>query len=312
MIQKSKIHSTFLRLALSTSILMLGLTTTTTTATAQMKDVASSQQLPTKNEMIVAYYGRPGFKSLGVLGQHSLEAIIPIIQKKANAYKKASGNQNIVPAFDIIHGLAAADPGRRGDYIIPLSHKKLMPYIYAAQKHGFAVFIDTQLGKMTPLEAVKSLLKYLKYPNVHLAIDPEFEVKNLHVRPGKKIGHVSGQQVNQVQAAMTDYLKKNGIKEKKMLVVHMFKHTMLSNKDALKTYKNIKLIFNLDGHGSPSLKVNIYNNIYKHSTANKVAGGFKLFFGEDKPRLMTPKEVLGLKSVSGVKIKEMPKFINYQ
>ena len=187
-----------------------------------------------------------------------------------------------------------------------------MPYINAAQKHGFAVFIDTQLGKMTPLEAIKPVLKYLKYKNVHLAIDPEFEVKNLNVRPGKKIGHISGQQVNQVQAAMTDYMKKNGITEKKILVVHMFRHTMLSNKSALKSYNNIDLIFNLDGHGSPRLKVDIYNGIYKHRTANKVAGGFKLFFDEDKPRLMTPKQVLGLESVSGVKIKEMPKFINYQ
>ena len=39
---------------------------------------------------------------------------------------------------------------------------------------------------------------------------------------------------------------------------------------------------------------------------------FKLFFDEDKPRLMTPKQVLGLESVNGVKMKEMPKFINYQ
>ena len=309
MIKKSKIYSTLTSMTMSVAITVLGLTTT---ATARMKDVASSEQLPTKNAMIVAYYGRPGVKSLGVLGQHSLESIIPIIQKKANAYKKASGNQNVIPGFDIIYGLAAADPGRRGDYIIPLSNKKLMPYINAAEKHGFAVFIDTQLGKMSPVEAIRPVLKYLKYKNVHLAIDPEFEVKNLNVRPGKKIGHISGQQVNQVQAAMTEYMKKNGITEKKILVVHMFRHTMVGAKLAVKKYNNIDLIMNLDGHGSPRLKIDIYNAIYTKRAAHKVAGGFKLFFNEDKPRLMTPKQVLGLESVSGVKIKEMPKFINYQ
>jgi hypothetical protein len=72
------------------------------------------------------------------------------------------------------------------------------------------------------------------------------------------------------------------------------------------------MIFNLDGHGSPRLKVAIYNDIYTHRIAHEVAGGFKLFFDEDKPRLMNAKEVLGLKSVCGVKMKEMPKFINYQ
>ena len=165
---------------------------------------------------------------------------------------------------------------------------------------------------MTPLQAVQPVLKYLQYENVHLAIDPEFEVHGLDLRPGKIIGHVTGHQINQVQAAMTDYLDKNGIKEKKILLVHMFRHTMVTNKDDLKTYDQIDLVFNLDGHGSPRLKVDIYNNIYKKRIANEVAGGFKLFFNEDKPRLMTPKQVLGLESVSGVKMKEMPKFINYQ
>ncbi len=309
MLEKSKIHSVLAGLTLSVAISVLGLTST---ASAQMKDVAKSQQLPTKNEMIVAYYGRPGVKSMGVLGQHSIEALVPIVQAKTNEYKKASGNQNIVPGFDIIYGMASAAPGRDKDYIINISHDKLMKYINAAQKHGFVVFIDTQLGKMTPVEAIRPLLKYLKYDNVHLAIDPEFEVHGLDVRPGKVIGNISGNQVNQVQEAMTNYMNKNGITEKKMLLVHMFRHTMVSNKSQLKTYDNIDMIFNLDGHGAPKLKVDIYNAIYTERRSHQVAGGFKLFFQEDKPRLMTPKEVLGLKSVPGAKMKEMPKLINYQ
>ncbi len=309
MIEKSNIHSNLVSMSMAIAISLLGLTTT---VSAELKNVAKSQQLPTKNEIIVAYYGRPGVKSLGVLGQHSLEAIIPIIQKKANAYKKASGNPNVVPGFDIIYGLAAADPGRSGNYLIPLSSKKLMPYINASKEHGFMTFIDTQLGKLTPLQAVQPVLKYLQHKNVHLAIDPEFEVHGLDMRPGKIIGHVTGKQINQVQAAMTDYMQKHNIKEKKMLIVHMFRHTMVTNKQDLKTFDNIDLIFNLDGHGSPRLKTNIYNAIYTKRVAHEVAGGFKLFFDEDKPRLMTPKEVLGLKPVSGGQIKEMPKFINYQ
>jgi hypothetical protein len=309
MLEKSKIHSVLAGLTLSVAISVLGLTST---ASAQMKEVASSQQLPTKNEMIVAYYGRPGVKSMGVLGQHSIASLIPIVKARVREYKKASGNQNIVPGFDIIYGMASSSPGRDKDYIINLSHDKLMEYISAGQKHGFVVFIDTQLGKMTPIEAIRPLLKYLKYDNVHLAIDPEFEVHDLSVRPGKVIGNISGNQVNQVQEAMTNYMKKHGIKGKKMLLVHMFRHTMVSHKSQLKTYNNIDMIFNLDGHGSPKLKVDIYNAIYTERRSMQVAGGFKLFFQEDKPRLMTPEEVLGLKSVPGAKMKEMPKLINYQ
>lgn len=304
-----KKRSSLVSMVLSISSL---LTVSLTTASAELKQIDSVEQLPVKNEMIVAYYGRPGVKSLGVLGQHSLEDIIPMIKAKANEYKKVSGNQNVVPGFDIIYGLAAADPGRNKDYIIPLSSEKLMPYIEAANEHGFAVFIDLQLGEMTPVEAIRPVLKYLKYNNVHLAIDPEFEVHGLDIPPGKIIGHVSGKEVNQVQAAMVDYMVKNNITEEKILLVHMFRHTMLTNKEDLRTYDKIDLVFNLDGHGSPRLKVDIYNGIYTHRVANEVAGGFKLFFDEDKPRLMTPEEVLGMNSVSGVKIKDTPKYINYQ
>ncbi len=272
-----------------------------------------AEQLPTRDEIIVAYYGRPGVSSLGVLGQYPLETLMPKIKAKAAEYTKVTGNQNIVPAFDIIYGLAAADPGRDKDYIIPLSDDKLMKYINAANANGFAVFIDLQLGKMTPAEAVKPVLKYLKYKNVHIAIDPEFEVHGLSVAPGKLVGHITGDEVNQVQSAMTDYLNENGIQEEKILVVHMFRGSMIQDKKSIKHYEKIKLIMNLDGHGSPKLKVSIYNNLYTESVAAKVAGGFKLFFQEDKPSLMTPKQVLGMESVKGgVKIKEAPKYINYQ
>ena len=69
---------------------------------------------------------------------------------------------------------------------------------------------------------------------------------------------------------------------------------------------------NLDGHGSPKLKIGIYNGLYTGAVSAKVAGGFKLFFKEDKPSMMTPKQVMGMESVEKVKIKEPPKYINYQ
>jgi hypothetical protein len=270
-----------------------------------------TDQMPIKNEMIVAYYGRPGVSSLGVLGKYPIGKLKSIIKTKVAQYKKATGNHNIVPAFDIIYGLASSEPGRHKDYIIHLNSKKLDPYIKAAEQEGFNLFIDTQLGKHTPQDAIHHMLKYLKHHNVHIALDPEFEVSNLEVRPGKKIGHITGEWINKVQAIMDKYMKENGIKEKKMLVVHMFRHGMVTSKSVVKHYKNIDLIMNLDGHGSPKLKIGIYNAIYSKLPAQKVAGRFKLFFNEDHP-MMTPRQVMGLESVQGAKIKYPPKFINYQ
>jgi hypothetical protein len=126
----------------------------------------SQQQLPSGDELIVGYYGRPGAASLGVLGQHTIEQLVPIIKAKSDEYDQINGDQKVTPAFHLIYGLATSDPGRSKDYILPLSSETLMEYINAAQSHGFLVFIDSQLGALTPVEAVKPVLKYLKYKNV--------------------------------------------------------------------------------------------------------------------------------------------------
>ena len=297
--------------------LTLALLTAATFATASYaaspplyKSVKNDDQMPLKNELIVAYYGRPGVKALGVLGQHPIGELKGLIKQRAEQYAKITGKK-VLPAFDIIYGLASAEPGAHHDYIIHLNSKKLQPYIEAAQNEGFNLFIDIQLGKHTPQDAVMHVLKYLKYHNVHIAIDPEFEVSNLNVRPGKKIGHIEGEWVNKVQALMEQHMKEHNITEKKMLVVHMFRHSMVEDKAKVRYYDNIKIVMNLDGHGSPRLKINIYNGIYQKVHAERVAGGFKLFFNEDNP-LMTPRQVMGLESVQGARIKHPPKYINYQ
>ena len=297
---------------LSSLVLLSAAATISTAAEHPMlKDESKiSDQLPIKNELIVAYYGRPGAASLGVLGQYPIEKLKPIIKKRAAEYAKVTG-RHTVPGFDVIYGLASASPGPHKDYIIHLGSKKLEPYIEAAENEGFLLFIETQLGEHMPQDAIHHILKYIIHHNVHIAIDPEFEVSNLDVRPGKKIGHIEAAWVNKVQAIMDTYMRENNITEKKILVLHMFRHTMVENKETLRHYDNIDLIFNLDGHGSPKLKIDIYNGIYKKEYADRVAGGFKLFFKEDHP-MMTPKQVMGMEPVQGTKIKYTPKYINYQ
>jgi hypothetical protein len=272
----------------------------------------SQPQLPTGDDMMLGYYGRPGAASLGVLGQHSIAELMPLIRAKADEYDQINGDAGVKPVFHLIYGMAAGDPGWNKTYLLPLSEKILMEYIDAAQNNGFLVIIDTQLGAMTPIEAVKPLLKYLEHDSVHFAIDPEFEVNGLDVPPGKVIGHVSGEQINQVQSAMADYMVENGIKEDKILMVHRFTEGMIKNPDTVRPYDQIDLIMNLDGHGSPGLKVRVYNTLYTQTAAAKVSGGFKLFFQEDKPTMMTPKQVLGLEQVGKTSIKQPPAYINYQ
>ena len=261
-------------------------------------------------DLIVSYYGRPHSR-VGVLGRYSVESAVRKIRAKAAEYKKLAGVEKVTPGFDIIYDLATSSPGRDGNYIAALPEKSLMRYIDAAEKNNFIVVLDLQLGKKTPASSVKSVLKYLKHKSVHIAIDPEFYVGNLKVRPGKKIGHISAAQVNAAQKIVSDYLHKNGI-GRKFFIVHMFTNGMVRHKSSLKNFDNIDLIANLDGHGSPTLKINIYNGLYTRSLAAKASSGFKLFFTEDKPYMMSPAQALGLKKAQGRRIKTRPHFINYQ
>jgi len=279
-------------------------------------DISSTDQslraLPSNYNMIVALYGRPHVKTLGTLGQQSLEQTIQKAKAKAKLYEKALGNgKNVTPGFDLIYEMATSSPGKNGKYVITLNHDTLLEYIKAAQKNGIVVFVDVQLGKKSPAEAVKPLLKYLKYDNVQIAVDPEFSVDNLTVRPGKKIGSITGTQINKVQNLMRDYIKANGIKDDKILLVHMFTEHMVTDKKAIRYTDRVHLVMHLDGHGSPALKIKTYNGLYTDARASKVVGGFKVFYKQDKP-MMTPKQVLGLEPVSNRKVKDMPKIITYQ
>ncbi len=279
-------------------------------------DVSSTNQslreLPSNYNMIVALYGRPHIKTMGTLGQQPLAQTIQKAKAKAKLYEKVLGNgQHVTPGFDLIYEMATSSPGKNGKYVITLNEKTLLEYITAAQKNGIVVFIDVQLGKKSPAQAVKPLLKYLKYDNVHIAVDPEFSVDNLKVRPGKKIGSITGTQINAVQHMMRDYIKANGIKDDKIFLVHMFTEHMVTDKKAVKYTDRVHLVMHLDGHGSPALKIKTYNGLYNAARASKVVGGFKVFYKQDKP-MMTPREVLGLEPVRNRRVKDMPKIITYQ
>ncbi len=246
------------------------------------------------------------------MGQQPLAQTIQKVKEKAKLYEKALGNgQKVTPGFDLIYEMATSSPGKNGKYVITLNHNTLLEYITAAQKNGIVVFIDVQLGKKSPAEAVKPLLKYLKHDNVHIAVDPEFSVDDLSVRPGKKIGSITGTQINEVQHMMRDYIKANGIKDDKILLIHMFTEHMVTDKKAIKFTDRVHLAMHLDGHGSPALKIKTYNGLYTDTRAGLVAGGFKVFYKQDKP-MMTPRQVLGLEKVSNKKVRDMPAIVTYQ
>jgi hypothetical protein len=265
-----------------------------------------------KEKLLIGYYGRPNTKSLGILGQSDIDGLVSKMIDKKNYFEKELNNKvEIQMAFHIIYGLATPDPGKRNNYMLRMSEKSLMQYINRAQIEGFKVIIDLQLGANTPVEALQGVLKYLKYDHVHLALDPEFKIpKHRRYPPGKYIGHIFAQDLNDAQELISNYLSEHNL-GKKELIVHMFHDRMLRNKEDVKVYDNIKLIYNIDGHGDPAVKIKIYNHLYTEDELDIAKSGFKIFYHADT-HIMTPKQIMGWEKARGRQLWTKPYYINYQ
>ena len=242
------------------------------------------------NNDIFALYGKPDAYTMGILGQYSIEELEPIMNEFVKIYEKANKERGIIPAFYIIYGTCW--PG--GDIGI-LSTATVKKYIEFAAQRGWYVYIDHQIGKYTVEQAMNAILPFLKYPNVHLALDPEWHTS----QPMKIIGSVTAEEINCAQNMMNKYITENNIQGRRMLVIHQFNAVMIKNRFNIKTdYERVQLIHCADGFGSPQLKKESY--AYNAAAKNIPLKSFKLFLkptvagaGYDNP-LMKPEEVFNL------------------
>ena len=242
------------------------------------------------NNTVVAFYGHPFSQKMGILGLFPKEEIAAQVKGWARQYDEVNGPDGAIAAFYIIYGTCW--PGGDIGY---LKDSVLEEYIQYALSQNMIVFVDHQIGKYTVKEAMEKILPFLKYPNVHLAIDPEWRT----LIPMKEIGSISADELNQAEKMMQDYIVANDIPGIRMLVVHQFHEKMIREREKVRAdQERVLLVHTADGFGSPSLKKSTYSMISKAD--NMPVKGFKLFFksdfpfaGYDKP-LLSPQEVMEL------------------
>lgn len=243
-----------------------------------------------EDALIVAFYGHPRSKAMGILGEYPLQQMARKLMAVAKQYDDANGPQPVLPAFHIIYATVFenADVGI-------LNEEILLRYIEFAEEHGFVVFIDHQLGRHDVLKSVQSMLPYLRYESVHLAIDPEWSTP----KPGREIGSVTAQEINDAQQLIQDYLIDHDLPGNRMFVVHQFNWRMIEDREMVRTdFDRVRLVHNADGFGSPAAKIDSWE--FNLLARNIPVKGFKLFYpkswrdgGFDHP-LMTVEEVMEL------------------
>ncbi|MER2063916.1 MAG: hypothetical protein ABS873_04645 [Alkalibacterium sp.] len=196
-----------------------------------------------------------------------------------------------VPAIYLVYGTV-----QPGGEVARMNHDLVMSYIEAAYERGVLVYIDHQMGRHHPTYAIQEIQSFLRYPNVHLALDPEWRTE----RPMQEVGHITGQEINDVQGIMQNYIDSNDIPGKRQFVFHQFVEKMIHDVEALSSdYDSVIVVHNTSGWGSPDGKRATHERVTEASPIPDK--GFKLWYHySDDPGvhydnpLMTPEEVLNL------------------
>ncbi|CAN5918836.1 hypothetical protein BH24BAC1_BH24BAC1_37980 [soil metagenome] len=151
----------------------------------KMPEPMAGSVLPQKR--IIAYYGNPLSKRMGILGELPPEEMLARLDKEVAAWEKADPSTPVQPALHMVAVTAQGQPGKGAKYRLRMTDATIQKVMDWAEKRNAIVFLDIQVGHSTLQEEVPALEKFLMLPNVHLGVDAEFSMKDGSV-PGRKIG----------------------------------------------------------------------------------------------------------------------------
>ena len=247
--------------------------------------------LPEKR--IIAFYGNPLSKRMGILGQIAPDSMLAQLDREVAAWSEADTLTPVQPALHLIAVVAQADAGRDGKYRLRMDSAFIERVYSWAQRRNALLFLDLQLAHSTLAEEMRRLTPFLKRPDVHLGIDPEFAMKR-GGKPGQRIGTLDARDVNEATAFLAELVTANQLPPK-VLVIHRFTKPMLTNYDKIVLDPRVQVVIHMDGWGPPWMKRESYRRFVAQYPVQYT--GFKLFYRNDTKGgsvLMKPKDVLAL------------------
>jgi hypothetical protein len=266
---------------------------------ARVTEAAAKQAAPPKppelplggrtifpNFRVVAYYGAPQSHELGALGIGSPDAAGRRLRKQAKPYARKT--RPVMLAFELIATVANADAGEDGLYRTRQTDAIVRRYLRAARRAKALLVLDIQPGHADFMDEVRHLDRWLREPDVGLALDPEWHTPG--AQPGTVIGSVNASVVNQVSAHLAKIVRDGNLPEK-LFVVHQFTPDMIRGKAQVVQRPGLATTMNVDGFGDRANKVAKYREFTHDGT--HFHRGFKLFYEEDSG-LMRPRSVVAL------------------
>jgi len=253
---------------------------------------------------IVAYYGNFYSTRMGALGEYEPEEMKRRLLADVAKWEQADPETPVMPAIDYIAVVAQADAGADGMYRNRMPDSEIQKAVTLAQEIGGIVILEIQPGLANLQGEIEALEDWLKLPQVHVAIDPEFVMKTGD-RPGTVIGSVNAADVNNAIVYLDSLVATYNLPPK-VLLVHRFTGPMVKQAADIIPTPTTQVVIVMDGWGAPGNKFATYNQIVAPEPVQFT--GFKIFYKNDlKPPsqgLLTPAEILTLSP--------RPIFIQYQ
>ena len=253
---------------------------------------------------VVAYYGNPRSRRMGVLGEYPRDEMLRRFQAAVAEWNAADPQHPVTPALHLIVSVAQPHPGRSGLYRNWMPDSLIEEVYSWARSAGAITILDLQIGQSTVQAEIPRIEHFLRRPDVHLALDPEFAMRNGRV-PGQYVGSLDAADINWASEYLASLVREHGLPPK-LLVIHRFTRPMVTNASAIQLRPEVQIIMDMDGWGAPHLKRSSYHSYVVREPVQFT--GFKIFYHNDRRGhgrpIMTPADVL--------RLRPQPLYIQYQ
>ena len=261
----------------------------------ELEVIRNAEQLPGGGflvlpRLMVALYGNPLTAALGALGEQGPADAVTRTRTLAAGY--ADSEAPVLPTFEIIATVAAADVGSDADYSNEMGPEVIQPWIDVAAAEGVYVILDLQPGRDSFVNQAKEYEEYLLNPHVGLALDPEWRLTpdQFHL---EQIGRVDAAEVNEVISWMAELVRENQLPQK-VLLLHQFRLFMIQDRETLNTPPELQVIIQMDGQGAVPDKYATWNTVTAGWEEHPWRWGWKNFYDEDSPGPIPPSDIFDL------------------
>jgi hypothetical protein len=254
---------------------------------------------------IVAYYGHPNSTRMGVLGEYPKDEMLRRLRNQVTEWERADPETPVVPALHMVAVVAQGEPGTAGHYRTITSDARVQEVYDWAQEAGGIFFVDIQTGT----EDLRALLPrfdwILKNPDVHLAVDPEFMMKDGSI-PGRRVGTMDAADINFAIDHLARLVNEHNLPPK-VLIIHRFTQGMVTNASRIRLRPEVQFVMHMDGHGrmqGPAFKYDTYMRTVVREPVQ--FAGWKNFYLHDNEKGVMPT------AADLMRLHPLPLYIQYQ